>query len=482
MSVQGAPGSLALVWGDGAHIDYPRNYVVVRRTAAPLPAAAVTDTVFINQTQLLRVAVTIRNVTGFSSTHIMPLDQTENSGVSLWWDANADGQFNQGDMFVKLLEKPVLQGSAGVYTCTLVPDPAWLTAWLSCPQDSSYSTRGSNFFVCVNTTVDMSYGDQFSVSADFYEPTEPNYDTGGYCFARGSSGTVTCTSITNTVYAKLTRHGQTVDADGTVGLASIDHFLGTDLGRSVYMTEVKVTIHGVTNFDPDEVFTAMDEENPAQRGILLYADTNENGVFNPGVDRVIPCYINIDDSVPGQWTYTLIPQATGGDTLVPGTSDGRPDHFVAVNLSEKLPYGVSFYATMTKEAVTYNTGPGNSASALRTDTLTSTIASKYQDLLDASMVTATTGLSINAIGARVTSAYHNVNFAYNPTNNQYTLSWNGFSVIIDVNEVGTYTIGNEASGNYITVTFDPVAFFREDTLVCSPTGMPPQINDADGRF
>ncbi|NLF61295.1 MAG: hypothetical protein GX574_09105, partial [Lentisphaerae bacterium] len=220
VSVQGAPGSLALVWGDGAHIDYPRNYVVVRRTAAPLPAAAVTDTVFINQTQLLRVAVTIRNVTGFSSTHIMPLDQTENSGVSLWWDANADGQFNQGDMFVKLLEKPVLQGSAGVYTCTLVPDPAWLTAWLSCPQDSSYSTRGSNFFVCVNTTVDMSYGDQFSVSADFYEPTEPNYDTGGYCFARGSSGTVTCTSITNTVYAKLTRHGQTVDADGTVGLAS----------------------------------------------------------------------------------------------------------------------------------------------------------------------------------------------------------------------------------------------------------------------
>ena len=98
------------------------------------------------------------------------------------------------------------------------------------------------------------------------------------------------------------------------------------------------------------------------------------------------------------------------------------------------------------------------------------------------MVTATNGLSINAIGPRVTSAYHNVAFAYNPTNNQYTLSWNGISVIIDVNEVGTYTIGNEATGNYITVTFDPAAFFREDTLVCSPTGMPPQINDADGRF
>ncbi|MGI5922468.1 MAG: C10 family peptidase [Lentisphaeria bacterium] len=481
--VRGAPGSLTLVYGDGAHTDYPRNYVVVRRTAAPLPAAAVTDTVFINQTQLLKVFVTIQNISGFSSTHIMPLDKSENSGVSLWWDANADGQFNQGDMFVKLLEEPVLQGSAGKYTCTLIPDPAWLTAWLSCPQDSSYSTRGSNFFVCVNTTVDMSYGDKFRVSADFYEPSEPNYETGGYCFARGSSGEVTCTSITNTVYAKLTHNGQTVDAGATVGLASIDHFLGTDLERPVYMTEVKVRIHGVTNFDPDEVFTAMDAEDEAKRGILLYADTNNNGVFNPGSDRVIPCYINIDQSVPGQWTYTLIPETTGDDSKVPGTNDGRPDHFVAVNLSEKLPFGVSFYATMAKDAVTYNTSPGNSASALRTDTLTSTIASKYQDLLGSSMVTATTGLSVNAVGAQVASAYHKVTFAYNPNNNQYTLSWNNnVPVIINVDEVGTYPIGDEGTGKYIKVTFDPAAFFREDTLVCSPTGLPPQINDATGQF
>ena len=130
------------------------------------------------------------------------MSNDETSGISLWWDANADGKFNLGDMFVPLLEAPVLVGGGNSYTCTLRPDPSWLTAWLSSPQNTA--TRGHNFFVCVRTTVDMSYGDQFSVSAKFYEPTEPDYEDGGVYFADGNSGVIFCTSITNTVFTKKT--------------------------------------------------------------------------------------------------------------------------------------------------------------------------------------------------------------------------------------------------------------------------------------
>ena len=31
------------------------------------------------------------------------MSNDETSGISLWWDANADGKFNLGDMFVPLL-------------------------------------------------------------------------------------------------------------------------------------------------------------------------------------------------------------------------------------------------------------------------------------------------------------------------------------------------------------------------------------------
>ena len=451
-------GDLAIVYGDGQSTDYPHNYIVVRRGAGPLPAEAVSDSLFVNQTQLLKVDVTLTNVKGVTPTHFSPMSNDETSGISLWWDANADGKFNLGDMFVPLLEVPVLVGGGNSYSCTLRPDPSWLTAWLSSPQNTA--TRGHNFFVCVRTTVDMSYGDQFSVAAKFYEPTEPDYENGGVCFATGNSGVISCTSITNTVFTKRTHAGQSIDAGQHVNLVAIDHFLGADLGNSVYITSVKVNIHGVDNFDPEKVFTPMDAANPGERGIVL----------KTAAGKVVPCHIVItDEPAKKLWTYELLPEASAGDSSVPADADGgQADHLIAINLSDELPFGVSFYASMGDTAVSYNTGAG-SAAGVRTDNLTSTINSSYADLLGSSMVSTTTGLLVNRIGAGVASAYHNITIGYDPITNTYTLSWNGNSVTIDMTEPGTYTLGS--GSNAITVTFDPAAFLKEDTIV---NGRPPQ--------
>ena len=82
-------------------------------------------------------------------------------------------------MFVPLLETPVFAGGGDVWTCSLVPDPDFMTAWLSTPLDSVFN-KNFNFFVCVKTTVDMSFGDSFQMSASFLDPSEPTYDYFNY--------------------------------------------------------------------------------------------------------------------------------------------------------------------------------------------------------------------------------------------------------------------------------------------------------------
>ena len=458
-----AEGEFVLVEGNGTNLEHAQNFVVVRRTAGPLPSQGCTDTLFINQSQLLRVAVTVTGVNGFSITHLADLTNDENSGVSLWWDANADGTFNTGDKFVKLLETPIFTTSGTTYSTVLTPDPQFITSWLSCSQ--SVSDTSFNFFVCVNTTEDMSYGDSFRVNASFYEPTEPDYDDGGVCFASAGSGNIVCTSITNTVFKKKTTKGQTIDSNTKVRLASINHFFGTAIsGKSVYMTAVTITIiapEGST-FHPDTAFTPMDAASAANRGIQLVA---ANG-------NVIPCAIELitDDPEKGPWTYVLRPETSGGDSAVPQAQDDVEDHFIDVKLASTLPYGVSFYARMETDAVVYNTGKGSAAAAMVTDVLGSTINSEYADLLDSSMVTPTAGLVVNKVGTGVASAYHNIKIGYNVNTNTYNLTWNGNTVMIDATQPGTYILGSGT--NSITVTFDPAAFFMEDTLVTSESGRP----------
>ena len=140
-----------------------------------------------------------------------------------------------------------------------------MTAWLSTPLDSVFN-KNFNFFVCVKTTVDMSFGDSFQMSASFLDPSEPTYDyfnyrrkdksisfgtdtsrglknqiTRGdvYSFAQVVSKVNTCTTVTNTVFAKETSSGQTVDADSIVPLTSVSHFIQRSVtGNTPYVTEV----------------------------------------------------------------------------------------------------------------------------------------------------------------------------------------------------------------------------------------------------
>ncbi|MBR4517869.1 MAG: hypothetical protein IKO65_02590, partial [Victivallales bacterium] len=157
-AVPAAEGDFGFVYGDGLASDYSRPFVVVRRTAAALPSTAVTDALFVNQTQLFQVNVTLSNVNGVTPSHFQNLTNDEESGISLWWDADASGVFSTGDMFVPLLEAPVLEGTGDSWKCGLTPDPAYLTAWLSRAKDVTADNR-NNFFVCVRTTVDMTGGD-----------------------------------------------------------------------------------------------------------------------------------------------------------------------------------------------------------------------------------------------------------------------------------------------------------------------------------
>jgi hypothetical protein len=466
-------GSSSLTWAEGGPTNVsgtagtqtivPGNadgtaFVVVRRTAELLPDAASEDYLFLNQARLLRITLSVTDQGGFTSTHLAPLTAGPDSGIALFRDANANGVFDGPlvDEFVPLSQAPVF-GGAGTYTLTLNPDPRDRAAHL--PNSHVAPAVGNDYFIAVRTTYDISYGDRFSVSANVFEPTEPDAaETGNPSFAGGSTGVITCTSVTNTVYNDATVAPWTVDA-GTAGVSrpiplfGVDHFLGA-LG-TVYLQSITFTLHSVNGFRPVDDLMAMDDPNQALRGAMLFARSG----------ALINCDIVTEyDDATGTYKITLLPTATSAATQVPVSSDGGlSDHFVGLNLSPSIDYGDEFYATVEVGDIQYSTGVGNAASRLTTHSLIATIASRYNDLTTRVQTTPTAGLVINSIGSAVLDGYHQVAISFNPATGTYSLTWNGFTVPVGATQIGTYTLGSGT--NSITVTFDPQAFFGEDVLI-----------------
>ncbi|MBP5300807.1 MAG: hypothetical protein J6Y80_05320, partial [Victivallales bacterium] len=464
-AVPAAEGEFAFIYGDGISTDYSRPYVVVRRTAAALPAKAVSDALYINQTQLFQVNVTLTSVNSVTPSHFLPMSNDEDSGISLWWDADASGAFSNGDMFVPLLEVPVLEGTGDSWKCSLTPDPAFLTAWLSRAKDVTADNR-NNFFVCVKTSVDMSYGDQFTVAADFFDPTEPNYDYSYYsektnafgnavCFASITSDVVSCTSVTNTILAKMTATGQTVDADTNVGMVSIEHFVEQATTENLpYVIQVEFDLFNVQNFDPATMLKPVDKATAvAERGLVLYKDADGDGALDPEVDTAIETTILVDASEADTWHYTLM--VDGADCTVSTTDDSLPDLFMTVNTAENLPFNVTFYGKMESNAITYNTGKGSASAAIRTDNLTTTVNSNYQQTAGIVNDTTTPGLLVTAAGSGV-SGLQQVTVTRNSKGN-LVLAWGSNSVTVKPGDgLSTVTLG--ADDNRLTLVFDPDKF------------------------
>lgn len=487
-----AVGDVAIVYGDGTAEDYSRPFIVVKRTAESLPTAAVTDSIFVNQNQLFWVDVTIRSVSGVTPSHFNELSTSVDSGISLWWDADASGSYSAGDMFVPLAQKPVFEGGGDVWTCSLIPDQDFITAWLSTPLDGSFDST-SNFFICVKTTEDMSYGDAFQMSASFLEPSEPNYNYNDYrrdpnaavefgtnrtgranqltrgnvfSYAEVVSKTNTCTTVTNTVFAKTTTVGQSIDADTIVPLTSVKHFVLTNDAKNLpYVTKVSLDLVNVANFNPAVALKPIDNATPAaQRGVILYKD-NGDGVFSTADTVVNTTIVATTDA--GITSYTLL--VADETCVLPTSNTGKADLFLAVNFSEELPYGVQFYGHMDADYITYTSGKGSGASAIDTDVLTSTINSEYADILTAEPYSTMGGLLVRSVGKNV-SGYQTVTLKKS-INGSIVLAWNGNEAVID-KFWGTTTVTLGSGDNSITVTLDLERFFSEDILVYSTYGEP----------
>ena len=463
-AVPASVGKFAFVYGDGLASDYSRPFVVVRRTAAALPSSAVTDSLFINQTQLFQVNVTLKSVNGVTPSHFEALTNDETSGISLWWDADASGVFSGSDMFVPLLEAPVLEGTGDSWKCSLTPDPAYLTAWLSRAKDVTADNR-NNFFVCVRTTVDMTGGDQFTVSADFYDPTEPNYtykyydkDTGTIaCFAHVESDVVTCTSVTNTILAKMTVPGQTVDAGTNVPMVSVSHFVNSSSLTPPYVSQLSFDLYSVLNFDPEAHLKSTAKATAvAERGIVLYKDADGDGELDTEVDTPIDCFIKMEhEDGSDLWHYTL--DIDGTDCKVATTEDEVPDLFVIINTAENLPFNITFYGRMESDYITYNTGVGSASAFIRTDNLTSTVNSDYQQvagIYNYDAAAGKQGVFVTATGSGV-NGLQTITVTKQGTN--LVVAWGSYSVKVPAeNGITFLTLGSGA--NALTIALDPTKF------------------------
>ncbi|HPP12208.1 MAG TPA: hypothetical protein PKW42_05680, partial [bacterium] len=138
-----------------------------------------------------------------------------------------------------------------------------------------------------------------------------------------------------------------IDAAGNAG---VQKALATY--QELVVNSVTVTFKDTSGgrFDPKTTLTALNAVNPGQSGVAIYADTNNNGIFDAAVDTAVPV-----DATRGTngftWgtdgddntTLTIYLDATAANAALPATSDGRSDFFVVVRVSQNnVPYGASF--------------------------------------------------------------------------------------------------------------------------------------------
>jgi len=449
------------------------DFIVVRRTAENLPSADASEYVFINQAYLRMVQAIFENVDGFAATtHLEALTNSAGSGVALYRDTNGNGVFDDEDVeqLVPLLWAPTWNPDgmgAGDYLVRFRPDTAEPASAL--PGSQSSPTDGHDYFLVVKTTANISYGDQFrlyradpGVGFSTFELTEPGpVMTMSYAAFR-TGETLTCDTVTNTVYDDLTTSAQTIDAGSTtpVGLFAIDHWIRNS--DDIYLQSITFTFDDVSGFDP-EVDLATVSGTSASSGILLYTDNLTNPLNGDGdLDSTVDTRQNFTYVKNGS-TYTLYPSTP---IAVPknDASPGQNDIFVAFLPSEDMAFGDAFSVTILKaDGLEYSTGYGSPNSDLTTNTISATVPTIYDDLTTHIGTAAIPGLVVNEI-VNATPGSYTLALDYSSANNGWYLTWNsGTPVAVDMNTTDTYalTSGSES----IEVSFNPAAFLCEDTLI-----------------
>jgi hypothetical protein len=456
------------------------DYIVVRNSAGGAPGAG-SDYLYINQTSLRRIRVTVRDQGGFSAvTHLKALSNDASSGVALYRDANGNGVFDSSsiDEFVPMQTSDNLltwtQEVVGVgsYIVDLQPDTDYLTAYLPNSQEEPHA--GDDFFLVIKTSQDLSYGDSFTVQADVYEPTEPYFGSQyPVYYASATTNAITADSVTNTVYSDLTSIGETFDArlegdsyetSAPIGLFSISHWAGD--GESQTLQSISFTLTGEAgSFDPTADLASLNNDDYTQRGILLFTDDGD-GDFDPLTDTVVDYSYIISGS--GPWTITLSPVE---QIAVPTDSAaGTNNLFVAFLASSEVQFGDAFSATVDVDGLQYSSGAGNANAALTTNTLTATIATIYETLTThEAQPTVLSGILINKVGSSVESGYKTIGFVAGTATAPATLSLDGGAAVAidldddddtDDDDDGRYVLTGPDydevanSGDYIEVTID----------------------------
>jgi len=138
-----------------------------------------------------------------------------------------------------------------------------------------------------------------------------------------------------------------IDAAGNAGVET-----APGAYQTLSFSSIKVTFKDSSGgrFNPQIHLTPLTSSNLVNRGVVIYADTNNNGSFDSGVDAAI----GVDRS-RGENGYTWDTDGSGNLTLtiyldpadtsnrVPQVADGRNDFFVVIRLAKNnVPYGASF--------------------------------------------------------------------------------------------------------------------------------------------
>ncbi len=317
---------------------------------------------------------------------------------------------------------------------------------------------GYDYFICIRTSPTFNTGDDFTVTfspmwnADhtlwqqpaIFSPNPNPFPWNWYyeseTYKKCTTHVLTGGSVVVTTYADMVPQPYLwVDTESFYPVIGINV---SDGGSEQKLLSVKVYLEGV-NFQPGRDLAPLSTD--ALSGVSLWRDSNNNGLFDPGIDSLVNIQPPVWDS-DGEGSFVIL-SSLSGEEIPDEDSNNGSDFFVVVRTSKQINFGTEFHAFIKKDGVTFTSGPSNANDSLSTNTLKANVRTLLTD------ETSTFGNQVypnsgpySIIGLNLTDNYHNLSF---------------ISLTVGFEDLGGFT-----TGDLLPLSTDPltsgVALYRDN--------------------
>ncbi|MBP7651814.1 VWA domain-containing protein [Candidatus Dependentiae bacterium] len=339
------------------------------------------------RSKIAELKVQFSNIGGdnnFTSGDLNNLAKDKNSGVSVWKDMDANGEFNSDyDTIVPLAQTPKWQGAGPGDSFVTILFFDTNSAITTIPDTYTGKTTGHNFFLVIRSSSNISYNDDFNISIPKYGLQFTSGKSGSHIVTRTiKSNSLNVIQVFNEVIA-----GQYIEPFGDSSVMLSFDVRDAD-GVKEYIKSIRLVFN---NNNGDTKFSPTDLLDWDKGGIQLYRDSNFgiNGEYDT-TDIFIPftegALWNPRSDIASSTYSILLSIADAGDSVSPlpdnltGDNEGA-DYFILIATSSTCDFNDKFSLSIPKYGIEYSTGDQNPYADFYSETLSVGVPTTFKDML-----------------------------------------------------------------------------------------------------